>query len=649
MPDIPADSITTWRLKPAARKPAKPRVRTWQPKTRTGCLTCKHRRVKCDETKPKCLRCVKGNFRCEGYATPKPWLFESGSEEEESASASASSAGPDSPKRQEVLSVPSFWTDELSANEIRALQYFNGRAQPELATFTYAASHFWYDIIPQLYTSNPTIRNAIIAVSSLHELKRTRIAGPSEGATHALYMRSYSQAVQDLTRRGKPPSQEIILMSCLIFLACANLLESAPGVLIHLKAGLKVLREQRDATSPSQTSTADSPSDLLLNYLEPIFARLEAQSSLIPTLARSADFQAYDLNWRAPTLPEAFADLNAARNCMHDVIQYVWYRGKSVDGPIYESHPAYKAFLDQLQQWDDIFTKSFPLHSSPEWPYRRTATALRIHIQALALAFKHEASPDPLWIDTQHEDVARMVSQAEEIILAGLPPAETTTYGMDDIWHHDFCLQPPLLLLGIHVRDPYLRRKALHLKRLHHCWYAPDTEPYLACGSAKMVEMVIDIEQRGPLSQPRTQTTTTPPSWPSPSSSSTSTHSPQSIGTSPSYPTTTTGRTASFTPPNSNLPPLHHRIRPLTVILDLPYKVALSYSRHPHTGPGDTYFESLDVPHWRPPPISRVSLYPFADMIVHGNFQGLIRPQRQRCLCGSLGGPQERMWENAPS
>ncbi|KAG8705476.1 Maltose acetyltransferase, partial [Ceratobasidium sp. 394] len=33
-----------------------------------GCLTCKQRRKKCDETKPRCQRCVKGEFECLGYA-----------------------------------------------------------------------------------------------------------------------------------------------------------------------------------------------------------------------------------------------------------------------------------------------------------------------------------------------------------------------------------------------------------------------------------------------------------------------------------------------------------------------------------------------------------------------------------------------------
>ncbi|KAI1063885.1 hypothetical protein LB506_005832 [Fusarium annulatum] len=40
-----------------------------KPKVRSGCLTCKTRRVKCDEGKPACARCVRGDFVCDGYET----------------------------------------------------------------------------------------------------------------------------------------------------------------------------------------------------------------------------------------------------------------------------------------------------------------------------------------------------------------------------------------------------------------------------------------------------------------------------------------------------------------------------------------------------------------------------------------------------
>ncbi|KAF1354906.1 hypothetical protein BDV97DRAFT_93082 [Delphinella strobiligena] len=47
--------------KPAVRK------RTFTQRTKTGCHTCRERKKKCDELKPVCRNCTRGNFRCKGY------------------------------------------------------------------------------------------------------------------------------------------------------------------------------------------------------------------------------------------------------------------------------------------------------------------------------------------------------------------------------------------------------------------------------------------------------------------------------------------------------------------------------------------------------------------------------------------------------
>lgn len=36
-------------------------------------LACRIRRVKCDEAKPECQRCVKGRFKCDGYQGRANW------------------------------------------------------------------------------------------------------------------------------------------------------------------------------------------------------------------------------------------------------------------------------------------------------------------------------------------------------------------------------------------------------------------------------------------------------------------------------------------------------------------------------------------------------------------------------------------------
>ncbi|KAL1836406.1 hypothetical protein VTJ49DRAFT_5172 [Mycothermus thermophilus] len=45
------------------QKKANPRKRT-----KTGCLTCRKRRIKCDEGKPTCSNCIKSKRECEGYS-----------------------------------------------------------------------------------------------------------------------------------------------------------------------------------------------------------------------------------------------------------------------------------------------------------------------------------------------------------------------------------------------------------------------------------------------------------------------------------------------------------------------------------------------------------------------------------------------------
>lgn len=43
------------------------------PKSRTGCGTCKIKRLKCDETKPECSNCIKRGLTCPGYQQNLRW------------------------------------------------------------------------------------------------------------------------------------------------------------------------------------------------------------------------------------------------------------------------------------------------------------------------------------------------------------------------------------------------------------------------------------------------------------------------------------------------------------------------------------------------------------------------------------------------
>ncbi|KAF3941669.1 hypothetical protein ABW19_dt0206896 [Dactylella cylindrospora] len=48
-------------------------VKPKQSKSRNGCVTCKAKRLKCDETKPTCLQCEKRGVPCGGYKKDFKW------------------------------------------------------------------------------------------------------------------------------------------------------------------------------------------------------------------------------------------------------------------------------------------------------------------------------------------------------------------------------------------------------------------------------------------------------------------------------------------------------------------------------------------------------------------------------------------------
>ncbi|RDW67009.1 putative acriflavine sensitivity control protein ACR-2 [Coleophoma crateriformis] len=74
-PPPPAPKRKPTPTKPAASisKKANGVVKPKQSKSRNGCITCKSKRLKCDETKPTCQQCHKRSVACGGYKKDFKW------------------------------------------------------------------------------------------------------------------------------------------------------------------------------------------------------------------------------------------------------------------------------------------------------------------------------------------------------------------------------------------------------------------------------------------------------------------------------------------------------------------------------------------------------------------------------------------------
>jgi acetyltransferase-like isoleucine patch superfamily enzyme len=70
---IPYAGYGTERREMSAQSDPKKRKRNFSNRTKTGCMTCRRRKKKCDETRPECNNCLRGGFVCSGYQTRGQW------------------------------------------------------------------------------------------------------------------------------------------------------------------------------------------------------------------------------------------------------------------------------------------------------------------------------------------------------------------------------------------------------------------------------------------------------------------------------------------------------------------------------------------------------------------------------------------------
>ncbi|EWG54909.1 hypothetical protein FVEG_13003 [Fusarium verticillioides 7600] len=190
----------------------KKKRRASRPKARTGCTACKSRRVKCDETNPKCDRCEEYGSFCE-YQLPRP--------QDAASKVKDRDRDPIPIKPRHQLQLISHPSDSLCCDEVEA-RYF--RIFHEKLAFDlsgYFEAPFWTRLIPQQCHHHPGIKHAIIALSALY-----KSALSSSSHTVNLNDEHYSfalvqqrQAIVSLRNdlSGGQPQMRLALVASLLF------------------------------------------------------------------------------------------------------------------------------------------------------------------------------------------------------------------------------------------------------------------------------------------------------------------------------------------------------------------------------------------------------------------------------------------------
>ncbi|KAI1373192.1 hypothetical protein F4677DRAFT_430517 [Hypoxylon crocopeplum] len=202
-------------------------------KVRTGCLTCKVRKVKCDEGKPRCQRCMSTGRKCDGYVT----------------AASSSALSWHRPRH--------LFPHIDDVGERRALQFFCEAVGPSLSGPM--DPYFWTHLVMQFSTFEPAVRHSVVAISSLYEQIHTGPASVQLLADKRLALCHYNSAIRELKSMDNEP---LVLLVCVLFVCIEFLLGDRDAAIQHCKHSVFIL-ENVEASYPWTKE-----------YLSPIIRRL---------------------------------------------------------------------------------------------------------------------------------------------------------------------------------------------------------------------------------------------------------------------------------------------------------------------------------------------------------------------------------------
>ncbi|KAI1260669.1 hypothetical protein F5Y18DRAFT_404777 [Xylariaceae sp. FL1019] len=250
-------------------------ARKGSPKVRTGCLTCKVRKVKCDEGKPHCKRCTDTGRTCDGYGP-----------------AAESSAITWHRPRHMFSNVD-------NVTERRSLEFFCKVAAPVLSGPL--DPYFWTHLVMQFSHFEPAVRHSIIAVGSLCEQVSRDPVIETLGQDQKLVLTHYNAAIRHLNTME---NESLVLLVCVLFICIEFLRGDRQAAITHGNHGASILKRV-ERTFPWAKE-----------HLSPLFRRM----NLLPYFFCILDTAQPEILGLDDDLPSSFKDFGQAEYYLDPIV-----------------------------------------------------------------------------------------------------------------------------------------------------------------------------------------------------------------------------------------------------------------------------------------------------------------------------------------
>lgn len=190
-PKFSKHNMPSAHLEPTRGKVSKSSTgkRKYHTKSRKGCVTCKRRRVKCDEAKPICGKCEHMGIDCHyapaAVSEKRNSVVEEDSDESgttsdmhrrKSSNSSHPSLSPNMPMNSPLGgSMPCMsygYSGSLNLLDLRLMYHYTTKVWPTITAAGISEERIWSEDIPMLAFRYPFLMHSILAFSATH-LSRT--------------------------------------------------------------------------------------------------------------------------------------------------------------------------------------------------------------------------------------------------------------------------------------------------------------------------------------------------------------------------------------------------------------------------------------------------------------------------------------------
>ncbi|KAJ9608862.1 hypothetical protein H2200_006633 [Cladophialophora chaetospira] len=429
------------------------RKRPFLSKTRTGCLTCKVRKVKCDEEKPACRRCTSTGRKCDGYAP---------------VSKSASTTPPS--RHSSPGKGPS--TDLFATNaERRSFSYFETRACHDLGgSFHW---QFWAREILQAAVHYPSTRHLVVAIGAAYEGYQGKAGEGSASSQDALRL-SFEQSNQSIqlmgalfaaasTERQSTETTCNILASSVLFAYLACLQGQVGQAIKHVRSGLKVL-QSFEKTKLIEDPTSAFPVSIshLRSLLTSIYGQIRC---MINDEARATWEHDPIVSLIAPVL--SYATIAEAHNYVeslwHNLLAFLQYTelhppttSDEIARFTAQHHLLSQALESSQQALELLASRRSPSHDDQDEPgfnilrLYHTLITIRLRVNPLDPGNREAA------FDSLEQELAQMLQYCELIVNSQQSKTGPSfSSGLGYVM--------PLHTIAARCRNPRIRRRALQL------------------------------------------------------------------------------------------------------------------------------------------------------------------------------------------